>query len=71
MVGMKHNLKHVFEIAQTATDPRVKVQDRAIANDCYRYMTNWRQNSQEKKIKKGRELVFVVSFCFNVREFAY
>jgi hypothetical protein len=36
MVGMKRNLKHVLEIGQAATDPKVKLEARRIANDCYR-----------------------------------
>jgi hypothetical protein len=36
MVGMKRNLKQTLEIAETATDPKVKLQARAIANDCIR-----------------------------------
>jgi hypothetical protein len=38
MVGMKHNLKQTLEIAETTADPKVKLQARAIANDCYRYI---------------------------------
>jgi hypothetical protein len=38
MVGMKRNLKQTLEIAGTTVDPRVKLQARAIANDCYRYI---------------------------------
>ena len=38
MVGMKHNLKETLEIANTVTDPRVKLQARAIANDCYKFI---------------------------------
>jgi hypothetical protein len=38
MVGMKQNLKHVLEIGEAATDPKVKLQARAIANDCYKYI---------------------------------
>ncbi len=38
MVGIKHNLKHILEIAQIATDPKVKLQARTAANDCYRYI---------------------------------
>jgi hypothetical protein len=34
MVGMKRNLKQTLEIADTAIDPKVKLQTRAIANDC-------------------------------------
>ena len=38
MIGMKRNLKQTLEIAETASDPKVKLQARAIANDCYRYI---------------------------------
>jgi hypothetical protein len=38
MVGMKRNLKQTLDIAETTADPRVKLQARAIANDCYRYI---------------------------------
>jgi hypothetical protein len=38
MVGMKRNLKQMLEIADITADPRVKLQARAIANDCYRYI---------------------------------
>jgi DNA-binding transcriptional regulator LsrR (DeoR family) len=38
MVGMKRNLKQTLEIAETTADPRVKLQARAIANDCHRYI---------------------------------
>jgi IS30 family transposase len=38
MVGMKRNLKQTLEIAETATDPKTKLQARAIANDCYKYI---------------------------------
>jgi hypothetical protein len=38
MVGMKRNLKQTLEIAETTADPRVKLQARAITNDCYRYI---------------------------------
>jgi hypothetical protein len=37
-VGMKRNLKQTLEIAKTAADPKTKLQARAIANDCYRYI---------------------------------
>jgi hypothetical protein len=36
MVGMQSNLKEVLEIALQASDPRVKLQARAIVNDCYK-----------------------------------
>lgn len=38
MMGMKRNLKQTLEIAETSSDPRVKLQARAIANDCYKYI---------------------------------
>jgi hypothetical protein len=38
MVGMKRNLKQTLEIRDSASDPRVKLQAAAIANDCYRYI---------------------------------
>ena len=38
MVGMKRNLKQTLEIAETAADFKTKLQARAIANDCYRYI---------------------------------
>jgi predicted transcriptional regulator len=36
MVGMQHNLKETLEIAQSASDPKTKLQARAIVNDCYK-----------------------------------
>jgi hypothetical protein len=38
IVGMKQNLKQILEIAEAATDPKTKLQARATANDCYRYI---------------------------------
>jgi hypothetical protein len=38
MTGMKINLRQTLEIAETTSDPRTKLQARAIANDCYRYI---------------------------------
>jgi transcriptional regulator len=35
MTGMKINLKQTLEIPETTSDPRTKLQARAIANDCY------------------------------------
>ena len=32
---MKRNLKQTLEIRDTASDPKVKIQAAAIANDCY------------------------------------
>jgi CII-binding regulator of phage lambda lysogenization HflD len=36
--GMKQNLKHILEIGEAASDPKVKLEARRIANDCYRYI---------------------------------
>jgi hypothetical protein len=44
MVGMKGNLKHVLEIAESAADPKIKLQARAIANDCYKYIMDLTTN---------------------------
>ena len=44
MVGMKRNLKQTLEIAETAADPKVKLQARAIANDCYKYIMDLTTN---------------------------
>jgi hypothetical protein len=38
MVRMKQNLKYVLQIGEQATDPKVKLEARRIANDCYRYI---------------------------------
>src|SRR5215208_3913747 len=38
MVGMKQNLKHILEIGEAASDPKIKLEARRIANDCYRYI---------------------------------
>jgi DNA-binding transcriptional regulator LsrR (DeoR family) len=45
MVGMKQSLKHVLEIAETATDPKTKLQARAIANDCYKFLMEMSTNA--------------------------
>jgi hypothetical protein len=44
MVGMKRNLKQTLEIAETTTDPKTKLQARAIANDCYKYIMDLTTN---------------------------
>jgi hypothetical protein len=44
MVGMKRNLKQTLEIAETTADPKVKLQARAIANDCYKYIMDLTTN---------------------------
>ena len=38
MVGMKRNLKQVLETAESSSDPKIKLEARRIANDCYRYI---------------------------------
>jgi hypothetical protein len=38
MVGMKQNLKQTLEIAEAGADPKTKLQARAIANECYKYI---------------------------------
>src|SRR5918996_6365430 len=44
MIGMKRNLKQTLEIAEGVTDPRVKLEARRIANDCYRYIMDLTTN---------------------------
>jgi DNA-binding transcriptional regulator LsrR (DeoR family) len=44
MIGMKRNLKQTLEIAETTLDPKVKLQARAIANDCYKYIMDLTTN---------------------------
>ena len=44
MVGLRQNLKHVLEIAETSSDPRVKLEARRIANDCYRHIMDLTTN---------------------------
>ena len=44
MIGLRQNLKHVLEIAETSSDPRVKLEARRIANDCYRYIMDLTTN---------------------------
>ena len=45
MVGMKNNLKETLEIAATSADPRLKLQARAIANDCYKFILDMTTNA--------------------------
>jgi hypothetical protein len=44
MTGMKINLKQTLEIAETTSDPRTKLQARAIANDCSKYIMDLTTN---------------------------
>ena len=46
MVGMKRNLKQTLEIAENTADPKVKLQARAIANDCYKYIMDLTTNGR-------------------------
>jgi IS30 family transposase len=45
MAGMKSNLRETLEIAATVSDPRVKLQARAIANDCYKFILDMSTNA--------------------------
>ena len=45
MIGMKNNLKETLVIAATVSDPRVKLQARAIANDCYKFILDMSTNA--------------------------
>ena len=45
MVGMKNNLKETLDIANSVTDPRVKLQARAIVNDCYKFILDMSTNA--------------------------
>jgi hypothetical protein len=45
MAGMKNNLRETLEIAATVSDPRVKLQARAIANDCYKFILDMSTNA--------------------------
>jgi hypothetical protein len=38
MVGMKCNLKQTLEIGDASSDPKIKLEARRIAIDCYRYI---------------------------------
>jgi len=41
---MKRNLKQTLEIAESTSDPKTKLQARAIANDCYKYIMDLTTN---------------------------
>jgi len=45
MTGMKSNLKETLEIANSVTDPRVKLQARAIVSDCYKFILDMSTNA--------------------------
>jgi hypothetical protein len=45
MAGMRSNLKETLEIANSVTDPRVKLQARAILSDCYKFILDMSTNA--------------------------
>ena len=45
MIRMKRNLKQTLEIAESAADPKTKLQARAIVTDIYRYIMDLCTNS--------------------------
>ena len=45
MAGMRSNLKETLEIANSVTDPRVKLQARAIVSDCYKFILDMSTNA--------------------------
>jgi predicted transcriptional regulator len=45
MVGMKRNLRQTLEIRDSASDPKVKLQAVAIANDCYKFILELTTNA--------------------------
>jgi hypothetical protein len=45
MMGMKRNLKQTLETAEASSDPRIKLEARRIANDCYKYIMDMVSNS--------------------------
>ena len=45
MAGMKSNLKETLVIATASADPRIKLQARAIANDCYKFILDMSTNA--------------------------
>jgi hypothetical protein len=44
ITGIKRNLKQTLEIADSAKDPKTKLQARAIANDCYKHIMDLATN---------------------------
>ena len=45
MVGMKRNLRQTLEIRDSVSDPKVKLQAVAIANDCYKFILDMSTNA--------------------------
>jgi transposase len=44
MTGMKRTLKQTLEIAQSSSDPKIKLEAMRIANDCYKYIMDLTTN---------------------------
>lgn len=44
MTGMKRNLKQTLEIAETSSDPKIKLEAMRIANECYNHIMNLTTN---------------------------
>jgi hypothetical protein len=60
MTGIKQNLRHMLEIAETVADRRVKLQARSIANDCYHSIMDLRTNARiisdtSKSVERRKE----------------
>ena len=45
IVGMKRNLKQILEIRDNASDPKLKLQAAAMANDCYKFILDMTTNA--------------------------
>jgi predicted transcriptional regulator len=45
IVGMKRNLKQILEIRDNASDPKIKLQAAAIANECYKFILDMTTNA--------------------------
>jgi hypothetical protein len=59
MVGMKCNLKQTLEIGDASSDPKIKLEARRIAIDCYRYIMDLCTKagivSEAMKVVTGKE----------------
>jgi hypothetical protein len=44
MIGMKRNLKQTLEIAETTSDPKIKLQAHAIVTDIYKHIMDLATN---------------------------
>ena len=45
MIGTKRNLRRVLEIAESISDPKIKLEAIRIANDCYRFILDMSTNA--------------------------